>query len=247
MAFHLGLVGGAVQSLERRLGVDGDLDGNILDERGAEFLGVERIHIFHQSTLVLEQLGVGDPDPLVRPRLDREDADLEGIAAHVFEQGRVFHLADDVLVKRAGFVGGQQLGLGHGAVDVHRELVDVRAGRQRKNVGAFEPGVVRIVKLLVDRGGGGQIVDFHADPVVVHGERGERKMAGGHERHRMEPRPVHWRADDDQTIRQGMIHGEATGNGDQGGEQRSFERLHGRIVPSIFPIVCKVSVKTIFE
>jgi hypothetical protein len=82
----------------------------------------------------------------------------------------------DVFVQRTGLVGTQQLGLHHGAVDVHREFVDVRPGRQREEIGAFQLLRIGVVKFLVNGGGRNLIVDVHGDVVIRHLQRRKGKM-----------------------------------------------------------------------
>ena len=178
IAPHIGGVAGTVDALQRRRTIDGHLDRDILDRHRAEFLGVERIDVFDQPGIILQQLGVLDLDLLAGIRLDRVDPHLEGIAADILEQRRILHLADDLLIDGAGLVGGQQFGLHHLAVDVHRELVDVGAWRQGKDISPFQAGVVGIVELLVDRGGRHVVLDVDRHPVVGHRQRRELEMAG---------------------------------------------------------------------
>jgi len=56
----------------------------------------------------------------------------------VFEQGRVFGFAHDVLVDFSRFVGGTNTRLPPVAADVHGELVQLRALGDGKQIRAFE-------------------------------------------------------------------------------------------------------------
>ena len=106
-------------------------------------------------------------------RLDGEDAHLEDVAPGVFQQRRVFELAHDVLVNPPRLLGGQQLGFDLLAVDLHRELVDVRAFGDGEDERAFQPRRVRVVELLVHRGHRYLVGDAGIDLDVVHVQRGE--------------------------------------------------------------------------
>ena len=87
-----------------------------------------------------QQFLVGEDDAVVALGADREDAAAEGVAAGVFEQGRVDAAADDVLVGFEGLVLADDAGFlaaaPVGAVDVGDEFVRAQAERERSPAGA---------------------------------------------------------------------------------------------------------------
>src|SRR5205823_8866143 len=130
-----------------------------------KFFRVEWVSEANQAGIGLEQLRVGKRHVLLCVWFDGEDAHLEHVLACVFEQRRVAQLADNVLVNPARFLRRHQLGLDRFAIDLHRELFDLRAFRNWKQKGAFDPLRIRIVKLLFDGRGGKLVVD--ADVCLV--------------------------------------------------------------------------------
>src|SRR5262249_34578930 len=105
------------------------------------------------------------------------------------------HFSNDVLVNSTRLVSREQFRLDALAGDFHAEFVDVRAFRDREHVKTFEPLVVRIVELLVDRCNGHLAVDFDVDLMTGDFERGEREM---------NRRNVDRTLDDDETIPAGL-------------------------------------------
>jgi hypothetical protein len=65
----------------------------------------------------------------------------------------------------------------------------------REHVETFEPLIVRIIKLLVDRGDGDLAINFDVDLVTCDFERGEREM---------NRRDVHRTLNDNETISTGL-------------------------------------------
>src|SRR5439155_14768946 len=142
-----------INGIKRALRLDLDLEAYVWNRLGGKLLRVQRIAVTDQARIRLEQLAVGERHTLLRARFDREDADLENVLAGVFEQRRVAQLAHNVLVNAPRLVRAHQFGLNRPAIDLHGEFLDLRPFWDREQGGPFDPLVVRIVKLLLDRGG----------------------------------------------------------------------------------------------
>jgi len=74
----------------------------------------------------------------------------------------------------------------------------MRPFRDREHVKTFEPLIVRIVELLVDRCGGDLAINFDVDLMTRDFERGEREMGR---------RNVDRTFNNDETISAGLGHG----------------------------------------
>src|SRR5262249_23688592 len=108
---------------------------------------------------------------------------------------RVAHFSNDVLVNSTRLVSREQLGFNILAGDFHAEFVDMRPFRNREHVKTFEPLIVRIVELLVDRCDGDLAINFDVNLMTGDFERSERKM---------NRRNVDRTLDDDETISVGL-------------------------------------------
>ena len=73
-------------------------------------------------------------------------------------------LADDVLVNPPRLVRGEQLGFDLLAVDLHGELVDVRALGDGEHERALQPRGVGVVELLIHGGHGHLVGDMRCGP-----------------------------------------------------------------------------------
>jgi hypothetical protein len=117
-----------------------------------------------------QDLGIFQLDAALAAGRDREDAGLDGVPAHVFQQGRVAPAPDDLLVDSAGLVGGEHLRLYGLPVHPHHEPADRRAGRQREDVGALGLPVVLVDEDLVHAGGGDLVVYGDGHPMIADSE-----------------------------------------------------------------------------
>jgi len=158
----------------------------------AAHLQRQLLHVGHQPGDVRRRLagaGIGDRSAvgpkqfrvrnlngLPAARFNRKDADLEKISAGVLEQRGIAHFSNDVLVNTTRLVGREQLRIDAFAADFHAEFVDVRPFRDREHIKTFQPLVVRIVELLVDRCDGDLAINLDVDLVTRDFERGEREM-----------------------------------------------------------------------
>src|SRR5262249_1118796 len=91
-------------------------------------------------------------------------------------QRRVAHFSHNILINAARLISWKQLGIDALPGDLHAEFVDVRSLRDREHVKTFEPLVVRIVELMLDRCNGDLAINFDVDLVARDFERGEREM-----------------------------------------------------------------------
>ena len=89
-------------------------------------------------------------DALRLPRLDGEDAQLEGLAVLPLEERRVEHLIDDLLVGLASLVALDELAVHELAVDLHGEPGEHRAVGERKAERALEALVALVHELVLD-------------------------------------------------------------------------------------------------
>ena len=178
MAFDLNAVAGRVNGFQRALGVEFDFHADVLDGCGGKLFSVERIQVAHEAVVGLEHLRVGERDPFVAARFDGEDADLEHVPPCVLQQGWVAHFADDILINTAGLVGQQKLGLDRLAVDLHRELVDLRAGWHREQIRTLKALIVGVVKLLIDCGRRNLAGNLDVD-MMVHDLQRRELVVGG--------------------------------------------------------------------
>ena len=145
-----------------------------------ELLGVQGIEVLDQAVLGLEDLGVGDLDALLAVGRDGIDPGPEEIAAHVLEQARVAHAADDVLVDPPGLAAVEDLALDPLVADVHGEIGDGGAFGNGEDVGPLDVPAEVVDEDLVDRGLGHLVDDLHLDVVVLDAERaGPARPAGG--------------------------------------------------------------------
>jgi len=167
-------VAGRVDRLQVVGAAQRHLDGDAAHGLGGELLGVQRIDVLHQSALLTQHLGVAQAHALFAARLDGEYAHLEQPLAGVLHQGRVAHAPDDILVDLPRLGGVEQFRLGHLAVDVHGEAVDLGAGGDREDVRPLQPGGGGIVERLVHLGHGHLVGDRDGDVVVLDGQRRER-------------------------------------------------------------------------
>lgn len=136
-------------------------------------------------------------------RLDGENAHAERRAARVFEQSGVLLPAHDVLVDRARLRRVEQLGLHVLAADLHRELIEMRALRNRENVFALKVRVVRIEELLLDARDRFLPGDVHVHLVKRDLQRREDVVRRRHRAmRRMRERRCEWRriVDDDESV-----------------------------------------------
>jgi len=153
------------------------LDRDCLDRGGRELLRVQRIGVRHEAIVAAQQLRVLELNPLLAQRLNWEDADLEQALPGVLQQGRIARLAHDVLVDLPRLVRVEQFRLDLLAVDVHREPVDLRAARNREQVGALERLVVRVVESLVHLRNRNLVGDLHGQVVIPNLQRRKRVVA----------------------------------------------------------------------
>ncbi len=160
--------------------MDVQYDADLRDGPGREFLGAQRVEIGDGAVVFFQDLVIGDLDPFPAVGLDGEDAHPEHAAAVVLQQGGVAQPAHDILVYAPGLGGVEKLGPGFPAVDPHAEVPDHGAFGQGEQVIALEAGIVGIVELLVDDGGGQLPLDRDADIVPYHLQRKGR----GRPRHR---------------------------------------------------------------
>src|SRR4029077_2510598 len=167
----------------------------ILDRPSGEFLGTQRIEVSDCPGVGAKQFRIGNLDGLAAARFDRKDANLEKIAAGVLEQRRIPHFSNNVLINSTRLVSLEQFGIDALAADFHAEFVDVCPFRDREHVKAFEPLIVRIVELLVDRCGGNLPINFDIDLMTRDFERGEWETAR---------RNVDRTLDDNETISTGL-------------------------------------------
>ena len=159
---------------------------------------------------------------------ERKDAHLKEVAARILEEGGIAQLVHDVFVDLPRIVRRKQLGLGHLSSDLHAELVDMRAFRDREKVSAFELSIVGVVNLLIVRSDRDLAVDPDVDVVTRHFERRKCVMAGRH---------AHRLLDDDKTI---VVHLREETAGTSSDKQKKagvYEALVGRaeqMLPNIF-------------
>ena len=162
-----------INGFERPVTLQLNLDAHVFDWFGGEFFRVQRIDIADETRIGREHLRVRKRDALVAVRLDGKNAHLEHIAVGVFHQRRVAHFAHDVLVNLPRLLRRQQLGLNLPPADVHRELVELRALGNGKQIRAFEPLRIRIVKILVHGRRGNLPVNLHFDVMKGNFQRRE--------------------------------------------------------------------------
>jgi hypothetical protein len=139
-------------------------------------------------------LGVAEEDALFLPRLQGEDAHLEGGAVEPFQQGGVLLLVDDALIDLPAVIALDHAAFVEPAIDVHGQARQRGVGRQREVEGAFEPAV-RVVEVgLIDGGAGEAVLDVNVHVIFPQGQAGllavrvaddeaaARVGAGGHQR-----------------------------------------------------------------
>src|SRR5262249_26882374 len=98
------------------------------------------------------------------------------VTAGILEQRRIPHFSHDVLVNATRLVSREQLRIDSFTADFHAELVDMRPFRNGEHVKTFEPLIVRIVELLVDRCDGDLLINFDVDLMTGDFERSKREM-----------------------------------------------------------------------
>ena len=124
--------------LQRQRRVDRHVDRQLAQRVLLQQLALQGVAVAVAVALERQHLRVGDLDPLLGVRRDREDAGLEDVAAGPFEQARVALLAQDRLVDLAGPLLLDDVGLDQLVADPHAEAGDRRVLRQREVEHAFE-------------------------------------------------------------------------------------------------------------
>ena len=150
--------------------LDTDGDADVRQRVAGEALRVQGIKVFDQAVLGLEDLGVGDLDPLLAVGRDGIDPGPEEVAAHVFEQARIAHAADDVLVDAPGLAAVEDLALDPFVPDEHGEIGDRGPLRHGEDVGPLDIAPEVVDEDLVDRRFGDLVDDLDLDPVVLDAE-----------------------------------------------------------------------------
>lgn len=164
------IVAGGVDSPDRCFGRDGDPNRDLLERLSREALSVQAVDVADQPLFCSQHLLVGDLNPTVLTRRDREHPRHERSPARVLQQGGVPQPVHDLLIGAPRRVGVQELGFDSTPVHPHREVGDRRVLGDREEVGPFGNPVIGVVKDLVDLGSSDLILNRDVDLVVPNGE-----------------------------------------------------------------------------
>ena len=146
----LDLVRRAVDVLDVRLAVDVEGEADRLDRLGGVLGRAQREQEIGQPAIGAAELGVAERHLPLRPRRQREDARLEHARAHPFQQRRVLILPHDRLIRAAGLLGVEQLGLVFLAVDHQCQPADRPVIGQREHENHFHLPAARVDERLGD-------------------------------------------------------------------------------------------------
>ena len=138
----------------------------------AEPLGVQGVNVLDQPSLHREHLAVLQLDAPFPVGGNGEYPRLESVPSHVFEEGRVFAAAHNVLVDAAGLVLVEELAFQLLPVHPHRELRDGRLLRQGEDVSALHLVARFVDEDLVHVSGSHLVLDSHLHPVVFDSQVG---------------------------------------------------------------------------
>ncbi len=154
-------VGEAHGVRDRRRGVHGEADGELLERVVAEHLAPQGIPVTVGVTGQRQHPGVADPDALLAARGDGKDARLEEVAAAPFQKPGVLLAALDVLVDLPGALALHQVRHHQFVVDPHAEAGDGGAGGEREHELPLERPAGGVDERFGDRGLGDLIPDDH--------------------------------------------------------------------------------------
>ncbi len=198
------LVGRGLLLLEMNAGMpvvlarDGDgmagtvdaLDGILRGKRGIDrecfqgggvLFAAERIDDFNQAAIVLGDGGVAERHLLIAVSRHGENAQLEKMAIHVFEQAGVLGAAHDIGVNGAGLVRLDQFATDFFAVDPHGELVNAGPLGDGENIGSFQRPIRGVTESLDHARDGHLVLDGDVDFVADHGQR-RQALVGGNQK-----------------------------------------------------------------
>ncbi len=95
------------------------MDTDVLNGLGRKTLGVQWIHVTHDSIVHRQHFGVLKLDTLFAVRRNRVDARTESVSAHIFQERRVLLFPDDIFVDTARLIPVQHLSFEPLTIHIH--------------------------------------------------------------------------------------------------------------------------------